>query len=93
MALYLYAGAVALTMLFAAAISISRWRHPIEPRQRPVSTRGDAAICGALGVMFGGMASFFGAWWAPFSLVMFVMAIWLVIKDASARHRSPSRSN
>jgi len=89
--LYLYAGAVALTMLFAAAITISRWRHPIEPRQHQVSTRGDAAICGAFGIMFGGMASFFGSWWAPFSLVMFVMALWLLIKDASERHRSPSR--
>lgn len=91
--LYLYAGAIALTMLFGASITISRWRHPVEPRQRAVSTRGDAAICGALGVLFGGLATFFGSWWAPFSLVMFVVAIWLVVKDASARHRRPSRSS
>lgn len=90
--LYLYAGAVGLTMLFAASITISRWRHPIEPRQRSVSTRGDAAICGGLGIMFGGLAVIFGSWWAPFSLVMFVLAIWLVVKDASVRHRRPSRS-
>lgn len=91
--LYLYAGAVAITMLFAACLTFSRWRHPVEPRQRAVSTRGDAAICGALGFLFAGLAVVFGSWWAPFSLVMFVMAVWLVVKDASARHRSPSRSS
>lgn len=91
--LYLYAGAVSITMLFAAAITISRWRHPVEPRQRAVSTRGDAAICGALGIMFGGLVPIFGLWWVPFSLAMLVIAIWLVVKDASTRHRSPSHSS
>ncbi|MGH8981230.1 MAG: hypothetical protein ACRDWE_09460 [Acidimicrobiales bacterium] len=91
--LYLYGGAVGLTMLFAASITISRWRHPVEPRQRSVSTRGDAAIVAGLGILFGGLAVIFGSWWAPFSLAMFVLAIWLLVKDASARHRSPRRSS
>ncbi len=90
--IWLYSGSIAVTVLFAFFIVVSRWRHPLEPRQRPVSLRGDAGLCGAMGVAFGGLAVVFGSWWAPFSLVMLVMAIWLAVKDASARHRHPSAS-
>lgn len=88
-ALLIFAGAIAITVLFAFAITVSRWRHPVEPRQHPVSLRGDAGLCGALGVCFGGLAVVFGTWWAPLALVMLVMGVWLAVKDASARHRAP----
>lgn len=88
--IWIYSGAIAVTVLFAFFITMSRWRHPVEPRQREVSLRGDAGLCGGLAFLFAGLAVVFGSWWAPFALVMFVMAIWLMVKDASARHRRPS---
>lgn len=88
--IWLYSGAIAVTVLFAFFVTMSRWRHPVEPRQRDISLRGDAGLCGALGVLFGGLAVVFGSWWAPFALVMLVMAVWLGVKDASVRHRHPS---
>lgn len=90
--IWLYSGAIAVTILFTFFIVISRWRHPLEPRQRQVSLRGDAALCGAMGITFAGLGVVFGSWWAPFSGVMVVMAVWLAVKDASARHRRPSPS-
>jgi hypothetical protein len=90
--IWVFSGSIAITILFAFLVVFSRWRHPLEPRQRPVSLRGDASLCGAMGIMFAGLAAVFGSWWGPFSAVMVVMAIWLFVKDSSARHRHPDAS-
>jgi hypothetical protein len=72
--LWLYGGAVALTELFAGAVVVSGWRHPVEPRRYRLAARGEAALCGALGVAFGGLGAVFGAWFFPLAAVLLVLA-------------------
>ena len=85
--IWLYSGAIALTVLFAFFVVVARWRYPLGASRRAVSLRGEAGLCGALGIMFTGLAVIFGSWWVPFAGVMAVMAIWLAVQDARDRRR------
>lgn len=85
--IWVYAGAIAITTLFTFFLLVSRWRSPLGATHHHVSLRGDAGLCGALGVTFAGLAVVYGSWWVPLAGVMVVMAVWLAVKDAAVRRR------
>lgn len=87
--LWLYGGGCALTVLFAGALRVSRLRHPGEPGPKPLPTRGDAGLFGALGVTFLGLAVVYGAWFYPLAVVLIVLSLALVRLDLRNR-RGPA---
>lgn len=87
--LYLYGGAIAIVFVFAALVTMSRWRHPLEPRTHPFAPRGDAALYGALGAFFGGIAVVWGMWWMPLCGVSLALATWMAVKDLRDVRRVP----
>jgi peptidoglycan/LPS O-acetylase OafA/YrhL len=89
--LWLYGGATAIAELFAGAVVISGWRHPLEPRRHLLARHGEASLLGALGVAFAGLGVVFGAWFYPMAAVLLAFAVSLAAMDVRDRHRPPAR--
>jgi hypothetical protein len=88
--LWLYGGAIALTALFAMAVVLSQWRHPLESRRYQVPLRAEASIIGAGGICFVGLGFAFGAWLFPVGGILIVWAALVARLDVADRHRSPA---
>lgn len=68
MALWLYGGAVGLTMLFAAGVAASVVHRPTRVRPRLMPNHGEVGILSAGGVLAIGLALTFGPWFYPIAV-------------------------
>jgi hypothetical protein len=88
--LWLYAGAVTITMLFACCLVLSRWRHQLEASRFPVGLRGEASGIAAGGIAIVGLGFVFGAWFFPLGGAFVLWGAALVLMDSKSRHPRPS---
>lgn len=86
-ALWLYGGSVALMEAFAAAILLSRWRHPLRPERIRMPIRGEVGIFGALGVLFVGFGVVYGSWFYPMAAVLLAVTAYLAVTGLKNRPR------
>lgn len=90
--MWLYGGSIALTELFAGAVSMSKFLHPGDVRHYVLPTRGEAGLLGAVALLFAAVAIAFGIWFWPLCAVSLVLAGWAVVRDHLERHRSSAPS-
>ncbi|MBO0713179.1 MAG: hypothetical protein J2O39_00310 [Acidimicrobiales bacterium] len=65
MVLWLYGGAVGLTMLFAAGVAASALRRPARLRPRLLPNHGEVGLVTAGGLLAVGLGLTFGPWFYP----------------------------
>lgn len=82
--LYLYGGAIALTLLFSGAVLLSERSHPVAPRQYAIRGGSGAVLWFALTCAFGSLAAGYGAWFFPICGATLLLGIYSMVAGRRA---------
>lgn len=77
--LYEFAGSIAITELFGAAVFFSQRRHPLATQQFAVRNSGGSAMWVALTCLMGLLAGGYHLWMAPPAAATFIVTVYVVV--------------